>query len=99
MPDARAQSYDLRHGGFGTAPKFPTPHNLLYLLRYWKRTGEGKALSMVERTLRSIRMGGVYDYLGGGVHRYSTDAYWLVPHSENMLYDQALTAMAFTETF
>ena len=99
MPDARAQSYDLRHGGFGTAHKFPTPHNLLYLLRYWKRTGEGKALSMVERTLRSIRMGGVYDYLGGGVHRYSTDAYWLVPHSENMLYDQALTAMAFTETF
>ncbi len=94
-----SQSFDSRHGGFGTAPKFPTPHNLLYLLRYWKRTGEGKALSMVERTLRSIRMGGVYDHLGGGIHRYSTDAHWLVPHFEKMLYDQALASMAYTETY
>ncbi len=94
-----SQSFDPRHGGFGTAPKFPTPHNLLYLLRYWKRTGEVKALSMVERTLRSIRMGGVYDHLGGGIHRYSTDAHWLVPHFEKMLYDQALASMAYTETY
>ena len=94
-----SQSFDPRHGGFGTAPKFPTPHNLLYLLRYWKRTGEGKALSMVEQTLRSIRMGGVYDHLGHGIHRYSTDTHWLVPHFEKMLYDQALTTMAYTETY
>jgi uncharacterized protein YyaL (SSP411 family) len=94
-----SQSFDPRHGGFRTAPKFPTPHNLLYLLRYWKRTGEEKALSMVERTLRSIRMGGVYDQIGFGVHRYSTDAHWLVPHFEKMLYDQALATMAYTETY
>jgi len=94
-----SQSFDSGHGGFGTAPKFPTPHNLLYLLRYWKRTGEGKALNMVERTLRSIRRGGVYDQIGFGVHRYSTDAHWLVPHFEKMLYDQALATMAYTETY
>ena len=94
-----SQSFDPRHGGFRTAPKFPTPHNLLYLLRRWKRTGEAKALSMVEKTLRSIRMGGVYDQIGFGVHRYSTDAHWLVPHFEKMLYDQALATMAFTETY
>jgi uncharacterized protein YyaL (SSP411 family) len=94
-----SQSFDPRHGGFRTAPKFPTPHNLLYLLRYWKRKGVAKALSMVERTLRSIRMGGVYDQIGFGVHRYSTDAHWLVPHFEKMLYDQALTSMAYTETY
>ena len=94
-----SQSFDPRHGGFRTAPKFPTPHNLLYLLRHWKRTGEGKALSMVEKTLRSIRMGGVYDQIGFGVHRYSTDAHWLVPHFEKMLYDQALATMAYTETY
>jgi uncharacterized protein YyaL (SSP411 family) len=94
-----SQSFDSRHGGFGTTPKFPTPHNLLYLLRHWKRTGEAKALSMVEKTLRSIRMGGVYDQIGFGIHRYSTDAHWLVPHFEKMLYDQALATMAYTETY
>jgi hypothetical protein len=94
-----SQSFDPRHGGFGTAPKFPTPHNLLYLLRYWKRTGEARALSMVEQTLRSIRRGGVYDQIGFGVHRYSTDAHWRVPHFEKMLYDQALATIAYTETY
>jgi uncharacterized protein YyaL (SSP411 family) len=94
-----SQSFDPRHGGFRTAPKFSTSHNLLYLLRYWKRTGEGKALSMVKQTLRSIRMGGVYDQIGFGVHRYSTDAHWLVPHFEKMLYDQALATIAYTETY
>ena len=91
--------FDETHGGFGGAPKFPTPANLLFLLRYWKRTGENKALAMVEKTLRSMRRGGVYDHLGFGFHRYSTDAVWLVPHFEKMLYDQALLAMAYTEAY
>ncbi len=94
-----SQSFDSRHGGFGTAPKFPMPHSLMFLLRYWRRTGEEKALTMVERTLRSMRMGGVYDHLGHGVHRYSTDIHWLVPHFEKMLYDQALLSIAYTETY
>ena len=94
-----SQSFDPRHGGFGNTPKFPTPFKLLYLLRYWKRTGEGNALGIVERTLRAIRMGGVYDQIGFGIHRYSTDAHWLVPHFEKMLYDQALIAMAYTEAY
>jgi uncharacterized protein YyaL (SSP411 family) len=94
-----SNSFDQRHGGFGTAPKFPTPHKLLYLLRYWKRTGEKKALSMVEQTLQSIRMGGIYDHIGFGVHRYSTDIHWLVPHFEKMLYDQALLSIAYTEMY
>jgi uncharacterized protein YyaL (SSP411 family) len=94
-----SQSFDSRHGGFGTAPKFPRPHNLLYLLRYWKRTKEEKALNMVKKTLRSIRMGGVYDHIGFGVHRYSTDDQWLVPHFEKMIYDQALLSIAFLETY
>jgi hypothetical protein len=94
-----SQSFDSRHGGFGTAPKFPMPHSLMFLLRYWRRTGEEKALTMVERTLRSMRMGGVYDHLGHGVHRYSTDIHWLVPHFEKMLYDQALLSTAYTEAY
>jgi uncharacterized protein YyaL (SSP411 family) len=94
-----AERFDPRHGGFGNAPKFPTPHNLLFLLRHWKRTGEAGALNMVERTLRAIRRGGVYDHLGFGVHRYSTDVHWLVPHFEKMLYDQALLSMAYTEAY
>jgi uncharacterized protein YyaL (SSP411 family) len=91
------ERFDQRHGGFGTAPKFPTPHNLYFLLRYWRRTGEANALRMAERTLRAIRMGGVYDHIGFGAHRYSTDIHWLVPHFEKMLYDQALLSMAYTE--
>jgi uncharacterized protein YyaL (SSP411 family) len=94
-----AQRFDEDHGGFGSAPKFPTPHNLLFLLRYWKRTGNEKALQMVEKTLRAMRRGGMYDHVGFGFHRYSTDSTWLVPHFEKMLYDQALLAMAYTEAY
>ena len=91
--------FDAEHGGFGDAPKFPTPHNLLFLLRYWKRTGDGDALTMVEKTLRRMRMGGVYDQVGYGFHRYSTDRGWLVPHFEKMLYDQALHILAYSEAY
>ncbi len=91
--------FDPVHGGFGQAPKFPTPHMLLFLLRYAKRNRNTRALLMVEKTLNAIRDGGIYDHLGGGVHRYSTDAQWHVPHFEKMLYDQALLVMAYTETF
>jgi uncharacterized protein YyaL (SSP411 family) len=92
-------SFDEQNGGFGHAPKFPTPHNLLFLLRYWNRTKEKTALTMVERTLRAMRLGGIFDHVGFGFHRYSTDAEWLVPHFEKMLYDQALLALAYTEAY
>lgn len=91
--------YDVRNGGFGGAPKFPTPHNLLFLLRFWKRTGNKDALTMVEKTLRAMRNGGVYDHIGFGFHRYSTDPEWLVPHFEKMLYDNALLAIAYLEVY
>jgi uncharacterized protein YyaL (SSP411 family) len=89
--------YDAEFGGFGGAPKFPTPHTLLFLLRYWKRSGEGRALAMVEKTLRAMRRGGLWDHVGFGFHRYATDARWLLPHFEKMLYDQALLCTAYTE--
>jgi uncharacterized protein YyaL (SSP411 family) len=92
-------SFDAENGGFGRAPKFPSPHNLLFLLRYWSRTKEKKALAMVEKTLRAMRTGGIFDQVGFGFHRYSTDAEWLVPHFEKMLYDQALLILAYTEAF
>jgi uncharacterized protein YyaL (SSP411 family) len=91
--------YDNKNGGFGTAPKFPTPHNLLFLLRFWKRSGDKVALKMVEKTLESMRMGGIYDHIGFGFHRYSTDPNWLVPHFEKMLYDQALLTLAYLEAY
>jgi uncharacterized protein YyaL (SSP411 family) len=91
--------FDSEHGGFGRAPKFPTPHNLLFLLRYWKRSGNKTALDMVEQTLQAMRGGGIYDQVGFGFHRYSTDARWLVPHFEKMLYDQAMLAMAYIEAY
>ena len=91
-----AERFDPVQGGFSQAPKFPTPHNMLFLLRYWKRTGETKALEMVEKTLQAMRLGGIYDHVGFGFHRYSTDAEWLVPHFEKMLYDQAMLAMTYT---
>ncbi|MDR4505234.1 MAG: thioredoxin domain-containing protein [Candidatus Scalindua sp.] len=89
--------FDEQSGGFGTAPKFPTSQNFLFLLRYWHKTKDEKALRMVERSLKSLRMGGVYDHFGFGFHRYSTDSKWLVPHFEKMLYDQALLAVAYIE--
>ncbi len=91
--------FDETHGGFGSAPKFPTPHNLDILLRTWKRTGRPKALRMVEKTLSSMRRGGIYDQLGCGFHRYSTDSRWLIPHFEKMLYDQALLSRVYADAF
>jgi hypothetical protein len=92
-------SFDRQHGGFGSAPKFPTPHRLLFLLRYWRRTEVDMALEMVDRTLDSLRAGGVFDQVGFGFHRYSTDREWLLPHFEKMLYDQAMLMLAYTESF
>ncbi len=92
-------SFDEENGGFGSTPKFPTPHKLLFLLRYWSRTKEKNALAMAEKTLRAMRTGGIFDQVGFGFHRYSTDSEWLVPHFEKMLYDQALLALAYTEAF
>ncbi len=92
-------AYDEKYGGFGPAPKFPSAHNLLFLLRYWRRTGNEKALEMVEKTLREMHRGGIYDHIGYGFHRYSTDREWLVPHFEKMLYDQAMLLMAYTEAY
>jgi uncharacterized protein YyaL (SSP411 family) len=94
-----SQSFDEGNGGFGNAPKFPSPHNLTFLLRYWKRTSDRKALEMVEKSLKAMKQGGIYDQLGFGFHRYSTDAKWLVPHFEKMLYDQAMLAMAYVEGY
>jgi hypothetical protein len=93
-----AGRFDKKRGGFSQAPKFPTPHNFYFMLRYWKRSKDPMALNMVERTLQSMRLGGIYDHVGYGFHRYSTDNDWLVPHFEKMLYDQALLAMAYLET-
>ena len=91
--------FDGENGGFGDAPKFPTPHNLVFLLRYGNRTGEEPAYTMVEKTLHAMRRGGIFDQVGYGFHRYSTDAEWFVPHFEKMLYDQALLIMAYTEAY
>jgi uncharacterized protein YyaL (SSP411 family) len=97
--DRLTLDFDNEHGGFGGAPKFPRPHNLLFLLRYYVRTNQKNALSMVEKTLTQMRLGGIFDQLGFGFHRYSTDEKWLVSHFEKMLYDQALMAMVYVETF
>jgi len=94
-----SRSFDPSHGGFSRAPKFPAPHNLLFLLRHWNRTGNDRSLEMVEKTLKAMRLGGIFDQIGFGFHRYSTDSRWLVPHFEKMLYDQALLAMAYTEAY
>ncbi|MFW6085459.1 MAG: thioredoxin domain-containing protein, partial [Gemmatimonadota bacterium] len=94
-----ASRYDAGRGGFGGAPKFPSPHNLTFLLRVWEASGEERALEMATTTLRAMRSGGVHDQLAGGFHRYSTDAKWRLPHFEKMLYDQALIALAYTEAW
>ncbi|NQU28863.1 MAG: thioredoxin domain-containing protein, partial [Candidatus Marinimicrobia bacterium] len=91
--------FDEKLGGFGSAPKFPSPHNLLYLMRYYHFSNDSAALAMVEKTLQAIRYGGIYDHLGFGVHRYSTDSKWLVPHFEKMLYDQAMLTLAYLEIY
>lgn len=97
--DNYSRIFDPVYGGFGAAPKFPSPHNLYFLLRYFISAGEPKALEMVEITLESIYRGGIYDHIGFGFTRYSTDHYWLVPHFEKMLYDNALLAIAYLETY
>lgn len=89
------RSHDSVEGGFGGAPKFPQPMNLDFLLQYHARTGDPAALRAVTLTLRKMAAGGIYDQLGGGFHRYSTDDHWLVPHFEKMLYDNAQLARTY----
>lgn len=91
--------FDPEHGGFGSAPKFPSPHNLMFLLRQWKHTGEQRFIDGVAETLTAMRLGGIWDHVGFGFHRYSTDRKWLLPHFEKMLYDQALLMMSYTEAW
>lgn len=93
------ETYDSRNSGFGHAPKFPTPHTILFLLRHWKRTRSADALTMATDTLSAMRRGGIYDHIGFGFHRYSTDPFWLLPHFEKMLYDQALLLWAYAEAY
>jgi uncharacterized protein YyaL (SSP411 family) len=90
-------AYDLRVGGFGKAPKFPRPSELLFLLREYARTGSQAPLSMATGTLKAMAVGGMRDHIGGGFHRYSVDAQWRVPHFEKMLYDQAQLVLAYLE--
>jgi uncharacterized protein YyaL (SSP411 family) len=92
-------SFDNLNGGFGIAPKFPSPHNLLFLLRYYHMKHTKHAIEMVEKTLQKMMLGGIYDHLGFGFHRYSTDSKWMVPHFEKMLYDQAMICMAYIEAY
>ncbi len=94
-----AGTFDPTWGGFGPAPKFPTPHHLTFLLRCHKRSSNSTALEMVEKTLDAMRNGGIFDQVGFGFHRYSVDEKWLAPHFEKMLYDQALLAMAYLEAY
>jgi uncharacterized protein YyaL (SSP411 family) len=97
--DSLSMEFDEEHGGFGGAPKFPAPHKLTFLLRYWKRRSYEKALWMVEKTLTSMRLGGIYDHIGFGFHRYSVDSRWFQPHFEKMLYDQAMLTIAYAEAY
>ena len=92
-----AQTFDARRGGFGDAPKFPRPSELLFLLREHKRTGDDVPRAMVVQTLRAMALGGMRDHIGGGFHRYSVDGNWRVPHFEKMLYDQAQLVLAYLE--
>jgi uncharacterized protein YyaL (SSP411 family) len=94
-----ASTYDAANGGFGGAPKFPRPVALSFLLRYYARTGQHEALDITLNTLSAMERGGIHDQLGGGFHRYSTGAAWLVPHFEKMLYDQAQLAAVYAEAY
>jgi len=91
--------FDQEHGGFGEAPKFPSVHQLLFLLRYGELRQQPHAVEMVGRTLEAMRRGGIHDHLGGGFHRYATDAEWRLPHFEKMLYDQAMLLLAYSEAW
>ena len=94
-----AGNFDGKNGGFGSAPKFPTPHNLMFLMAYGKREGQKQAVSMAEITLTQMFRGGIFDHIGGGFSRYSTDERWLVPHFEKMLYDNALLVIAYAAAY
>ena len=94
-----AERFDPDHGGFGPAPKFPSSMTVDFLLRYHNRTGEDKLLDMANLTLEKMAFGGLYDHVGGGFHRYSTDEYWLVPHFEKMLYDNALLGRVYLDAY
>ena len=91
--------YDHEFGGFGNAPKFPSPQDFIFLLRYYHETKDESALQIVENSLKHMRRGGIWDHIGFGFHRYSTDRKWLVPHFEKMLYDQAMLSMTYLETY
>ncbi len=93
------KSFDSKWGGFGSAPKFPAPHNLLFLMHLYEYEQNADALNMVETTLKSMAKGGIFDHIGGGFSRYSTDEKWLIPHFEKMLYDNALLLLAYLEAF
>lgn len=93
------RSFDSTYGGFGDAPKFPTPHNLLFLMLYGKLNNDTNALEMAEKTLMQMRKGGIFDHIGYGFSRYSTDKYYLVPHFEKMLYDNALLIIAYVSAY
>jgi len=97
--DYLSRAYDEEYGGFGNTQKFPSPQNFLFLLRYGEKKGEDKSIEMVQRTLKEMRKGGIYDHLGYGFHRYSTDREWILPHFEKMLYDQAMMLLAYTEAW
>ncbi len=92
-------TFDSTHGGFGDAPKFPTPHNLFFLMLYAKHNNNSNALKMAEKTLMQMRKGGIFDHIGYGFSRYSTDKYYLVPHCEKMLYDNALLIIAYVSAY
>lgn len=92
-----SQKYDSKEGGFSSQPKFPSPHNLLFLLNWYRLNDNEEALKMVHHTLKKMRFGGLWDHVGFGFHRYSTDHKWLLPHFEKMLYDQAMLLMAYSE--
>jgi len=93
------ERFDSTWGGFGEKPKFPPSMALMLLLRVWKRNGDKELLEIVEFTLQRMALGGMYDQLGGGFHRYSVDEYWLIPHFEKMLYDNALLVQVYIEAF
>lgn len=93
------RTFDKEFGGFGDAPKFPTPHNLLFLMQYYEKSNDEKAMEMVEKTLLQMYRGGMFDHIGGGFSRYSTDRYFLVPHFEKMLYDNALLILAYSKAY
>ena len=94
-----SESFDSVYGGFGSAPKFPTPHNLLFLTLYAKQNDNSDILQMVEKTLVQMRKGGIFDHIGYGFSRYSTDKYFLAPHFEKMLYDNALLIIAYSAAY